>query len=112
VLYVAYAISLFLCFVTTGVTPLFGYIPRLQDKKFLSRFKPIVRRTIICGTAMIIAVVLSQFGIYKVIQYGYGYAGAIGAFAVVLPMLTVGVYKNRKFAKENQQATVANSDNP
>ena len=40
-------------------------------------------------------------GLDNIVKYGYGYCGYLGIFAIILPFLTIGVYKNRKFKKEN-----------
>mgnify|MGYP000800657483 CR=1 FL=1 len=37
----------------------------------------------------------------NIIKYGYGYCGYLGIAVVVVPFLTVGVYKNRKYIREH-----------
>ena len=40
-------------------------------------------------------------GLTNIIKYGYGYCGYLGIAVVVVPFLTVGVYKNRKYIREH-----------
>ena len=44
---------------------------------------------------------ISLMGLTNIIKYGYGYCGYLGIAVVVIPFLTVGVYKNRKYMKEH-----------
>ena len=44
---------------------------------------------------------ISLLGLTNIIKYGYGYCGYLGIAVVVIPFLTVGVYKNRKYMKEH-----------
>ena len=50
---------------------------------------------------------ISMAGLTNIIKYGYGYCGYLGIAVVVVPFLTVGVYKNRKYCKEH---TFANAE--
>ena len=40
-------------------------------------------------------------GLTNIIKYGYGYCGYLGIAVVVVPFLTVGVYKNRRYIHEH-----------
>ena len=44
---------------------------------------------------------ISMAGLTNIIKYGYGYCGYLGIAVVVIPFLTVGVYKNRKYIREH-----------
>ena len=44
---------------------------------------------------------ISMAGLTNIIKYGYGYCGYLGIAVVVVPFLTVGVYKNRKYCREH-----------
>ena len=44
---------------------------------------------------------ISMAGLTNIIKYGYGYCGYLGIAVVVIPFLTVGVYKNRKYCREH-----------
>ena len=47
---------------------------------------------------------ISMMGLTNIIKYGYGYCGYLGIAAVVVPFLTVGVYKNRRWFAEHGEA--------
>ena len=44
---------------------------------------------------------ISMAGLTNIIKYGYGYCGYLGIAVVVIPFLTVGVYKNRRYIREH-----------
>ncbi len=98
----AYQISLFLCLISTGVTTIFGMVNRFEDHKKLMFIKEKkIRRAFISFVIMVVAVLLSLTGLDNIVKYGYGYCGYLGIFAIIIPFLTIGVYKNRKFKKEH-----------
>lgn len=99
-----YQISLFLCLISTGVTTIFGMVNRFEDHKKLMFIKEKkLRRAFISFVIMVVAILLSLTGLDNIVKYGYGYCGYLGIFAIILPFLTIGVYKNRKFKKENPE---------
>lgn len=103
-LYYAYSISLFLCFVSTGVTSIYGLVPRFENAKALAGIKNVtLRRGVISFIAMAISMGVSLVGLSNVIKYGYGYCGIFGLFIIVIPMLTIGRSKNQKFLKEHPE---------
>ena len=53
---------------------------------------------------------ISMAGLTNIIKYGYGYCGYLGIAVVVVPFLTVGAYKNRKYCKEHAFANVNSED--
>ena len=65
--------------------------------------KPIVRRVIVSACVMILSMAVSMVGLSNIIQYGYGYCGYVGIVIIIIPFLTVGVYKNRKFIKAHPE---------
>ena len=101
----AYYICLFLCFISTGVSAVFGVATRFEAlpalKKAISSES--VRRTGISVLVMLISMGISLVGLTKIIRYGYGYCGYVGIAIIVVPFLTVGVYKNRKYASEHPE---------
>ncbi len=99
----AYNICLFLCFISTGVGAVFGVVNRFGELPALSRRIPNqkVRSLGLSLLVIVVAVVVSLAGLTNIIKYGYSYCGYLGIVVVILPLLTVGVYKNRKFAKEH-----------
>ena len=103
-LYWFYNIALFLCFVSTGVTTVFGVVARFENVRPLMKInKPIVRRVIVSACVMILSMAVSMVGLSNIIQYGYGYCGYVGIVIIIIPFLTVGVYKNRKFIKAHHE---------
>ena len=48
-----------------------------------------------------LSMTISLVGLTNIIKYGYGYCGYIGIAVIIIPFLTIGVYKNRKYLKEN-----------
>ena len=102
ILYYCYSISLFLCFVSTGVTCTYGLIPRFENVKALSGVKSVKGRNgIISAIVIIISMLLSLTGLVNLVKYGYAYCGYVAIVAVTVPMLTIGHYKNKKFEREN-----------
>lgn len=103
-LYWFYNIALFLCFVSTGVTTVFGVVARFENVRPLMKInKPIIRRVIVSACVMILSMAVSMVGLSNIIQYGYGYCGYVGIVIIIIPFLTVGVYKNRKFIKAHPE---------
>ncbi|MGB4438756.1 MAG: hypothetical protein WBJ13_05915, partial [Sedimentibacter sp.] len=104
--YWAYNISLFLCFISTGVTTIYGFVEKFEKIKVLSVInKVIVRRIIVSSFIMALSMGISLVGLDKIVKYGYGYMGYLGIAIIIVPFLTVGAYKNRKYLKENYNNT-------
>ncbi|HBD63335.1 MAG TPA: hypothetical protein DC038_02750, partial [Clostridiales bacterium] len=92
---------LFLCFISTGVTTIYGFVEKFEKTKILSTIKKvIVRRIIVACFIMAISMGISMVGLDSIVKYGYGYMGYFGIAIIIVPFLTVGAYKNRKFLKE------------
>lgn len=99
---VAYKISLFICLISTGVTCIFGLVNRFEDDRRLMFLNTRTKRRVFVACAiMLVAMAISLTGLSNIVKYGYGYCGYLGIFTIVIPFLTIGVYKNRKFKKEN-----------
>lgn len=103
ILLYAYSVSLFLCFVSTSVTSIYGMVTRFESNAFLTAkiSNTLVRRVTLSFLCVFISMGFSMVGLTNVIKYGYGYCGIIGLFIVVIPGLIVGHIKNKKFLKEN-----------
>lgn len=99
----AYNICLFLCFISTGVGAVFGVINRFGDMDALCRHIPSqnIRRLALSVFVIVLAVFVSLAGLTNIIKYGYSYCGYLGIAVVVVPFLTIGVYKNHRFQKEH-----------
>ena len=63
-----------------------------------------VRSAIVSAFIIILSMSISMVGLSNIIKYGYGYCGYLGIAVVVIPFLTVGVYKNRKYLKAHDGA--------
>lgn len=99
----AYNICLFLCFISTGVTTIYGFVEKFEKINMLSGIKNVfVRRIIVSCFIMILSMGISMVGLDKIIKYGYGYMGYLGIAIIIIPFLTVGAYKNRKYLKNNE----------
>ena len=99
---VVYAICLLVCLVSTGVTTTFGFVARFEKLPFLQKIKSAtVRSAVVSAFIIALSVSISVMGLTNIIKYGYGYCGYLGILVVVIPFLTVGVYKNRKYIAEH-----------
>ena len=105
----AYNICLFLCFISTGVTTIYGFVEKFEKIKILSGInKVIVRRIIVSSLIMMLSMGISMVGLDKIVKYGYGYMGYFGIAIIIIPFLTVGAYKNRKYLKEKHNTEAVN----
>ncbi|MDR1242999.1 MAG: hypothetical protein LBM00_09520 [Deltaproteobacteria bacterium] len=106
-LYWCYFVTLFLAFISTGVSCIFGMVARLENKIFTKSaglFANItMRRALISALVMLASVSLSLFGLTALVRYGYGLCGYIGIFAVILPILIIGTVKINRYKKEHPE---------
>ena len=103
ILVVLYGICLFLCLISSAVCVIYGFVARFENVQFLQKIQNIqYRRASVSAFIMILSMVISFAGLSNVVKYGYGYCGLIGIFIILLPLMTVGFYKNRKFIQEKQ----------
>lgn len=93
--YYFYSISLFLCFISTGVTTVYGVINRFENHSFLKKriTSTTVRRAVVAIIIMAISMAVSMVGLSNIIKYAYGYCGYLGIAIIIIPVLTVGHYK-------------------
>ena len=99
---VVYAICLILCLLSTGVTTTFGFVSRFEKITIFKNIKSsTLRCTIVSAFIIMLSMTISLVGLTNIIKYGYGYCGYIGIAVIIIPFLTIGVYKNRKYLKEN-----------
>lgn len=104
ILYWFYNIALLLCLISTGVTTIYGFVSRFSNLKVMEKInKPIIRRMISSIFCMGISMSVSMIGLSKIVKYGYGYCGYIGIFAIIIPFLTIGYYKNKKYISEDKK---------
>ena len=94
--------TLLLCLISTGVTTIFGFVARFEKLPVFSGIQSApVRSAIVSAFIIVLSMTISMAGLTNIIKYGYGYCGYLGIAVVVIPFLTVGVYKNRKYCKEH-----------
>lgn len=106
---VIYGICLLLCLISTGVTTIFGFVTRFEKLKIFKGIQSVtVRSAIVSAFIIILSMTISLAGLTNIIKYGYGYCGYLGIIVVVIPFLTVGVYKNRKYIKEHGDINALN----
>ena len=99
---VAYGICLVMCLVSTGVTITYGFVSRFENAPFYKSIEKKTTRNAISSVFIIaFSMGISLMGLTNIIKYGYGYCGYLGIAVVVIPFLTVGVYKNRKYMQEH-----------
>lgn len=101
---ITYTICLLLCLISTGVTTVFGFTARFEKLKVFSGIKSSPARCAIVSAAIIVlAMTVSLAGLTNIIKYGYSYCGYLAIAIIIVPFLTVGVYKNRRFIKEHPE---------
>lgn len=101
---VIYGICLLLCLISTGVTTTFGFVARFENHKAFKKIKSQrVRSAVVSAFIIILSMTISLVGLTNIIKYGYGYCGYLAIAIVVVPFLTVGVYKNKKYIKEHPE---------
>lgn len=101
---VVYSACLLLCLISTGVTTVFGFVARFEKLRVLRRVKSgPVRSAIVSAFIIILAMTVSLMGLTNIIKYGYGYCGYLAIAIVIVPFLTVGVVKNRRFLREHPE---------
>lgn len=99
---VIYGICLLLCLISTGVTTTFGFVARFENHKVFKKIKSQrVRSAVVSAFIIILSMTISLVGLTNIIKYGY--CGYLAIAIVVVPFLTVGVYKNRKYIKEHPE---------
>lgn len=92
-----YGITLILCLTSNGVTTTFAFVSRFENSKIFSKVEnPVKRRMAISAFIIILSMPISLVGLTNIIKYGHGYCVYLAIAIVVVPFLTVGVYKNRK----------------
>lgn len=84
---------------------IFGFVARFEKLRIFRGIKSApVRSTIVSAFIIVLSMTISMAGLTNIIKYGYGYCGYLGIAVVVIPFLTVGVYKNRKYCREHDFA--------
>ena len=99
-----YTVCLLLCLISTGVTTVFGFTARFEKLRIFHSIKSApVRCAIVSGAIIVLAMTVSLAGLTNIIKYGYGYCGYLAIAIIIVPFLTVGVYKNRAFVRAHPE---------
>ncbi len=100
---IVYSVFLFLCLVSTGVTTVFGFTARFSESRMVKGFSKneVIRSAIVSFFIICLSMTVSLVGLTNIIKYGYGYCGYLAIGIIVVPFLTVGVYKNRRYMKDS-----------
>ena len=108
VLIALYSILLFCAFISTCVTLIYTMIVRFEGKFFPKQIKSDKIRMFAVGVIVIgICMALSSLGLSGIIKYAYGYDGYLAILVVVIPVLTIGVKKNKQYAAEHPEVLEA-----
>lgn len=95
-----YGVCLLLCLISTGVTTTFGFVARFENLSLFRRIRSApARSAIVSAFIIVLSMTISLVGLSNIIKYGYGYCGYLAIAIVVVPFLTAGIYKNRKYIK-------------
>ncbi|MDO4977357.1 MAG: hypothetical protein Q4E53_08865 [Eubacteriales bacterium] len=97
-----YGLCLLLCLISTGVTTSFGFVARFSKLSIFDGMKSEAsKNALVSAFVIILSMFVSLVGLTNIIKYGYGYCGYLAIVIIVVPFLTVGVVKNRKYLAEN-----------
>ena len=102
---IAYSAFLLLCLISTGVTTVFGFTARFSETKCLKKVShnAVTRSAIVTLFIIIASMTVSVAGLTNIIKYGYGYCGYLAiAIIIIVPFLTVGYYKNKRYASDSE----------
>ena len=104
ILIALYSILLFCAFISTSVTLIYTMIVRFQGKFFVKQVKNEKVRMLAVGVIVVgLCMALSRLGLSNIIKFAYGYDGYLALAVVVIPVLTIGVKKNKKYAAEHPE---------
>ncbi|WP_418519701.1 hypothetical protein [Megasphaera sp.] len=101
---IAYSAFLLLCLISTGVTTVFGFTARFSETKCLKKVShnAVTRSAIVTLFIIIASMTVSVAGLTNIIKYGYGYCGYLAIAIIIVPFLTVGYYKNKRYASDSE----------
>lgn len=101
---IAYSAFLLLCLISTGVTTVFGFTARFSETKCLKKVShnAVTRSAIVTLFIIIASMTVSVAGLTNIIKYGYGYCGYLAIAIIIVPLLTIGYYKNKRYASDSE----------
>ena len=101
---IAYSAFLLLCLISTGVTTVFGFTARFSETKCLKKISrnTVTRSAIVTLFIISASMTVSVAGLTNIIKYGYGYCGYLAIAIIIVPFLTIGYYKNKRYASDSE----------
>lgn len=101
---IAYSAFLLLCLISTGVTTVFGFTARFSETKCLKKVShnAVTRSAIVTLFIIIASMTVSVAGLTNIIKYGYGYCGYLAIAIIIVPFLTIGRYKNKRYIADSE----------
>ena len=99
---IVYSAFLMLCLISTGVTTVFGFTARFSEINILKKIssRSVIRAAIVTAFIIIASMTVSIAGLTNIIKYGYGYCGYAAIAIIIVPFLTIGRYKNKRYAND------------
>ena len=99
---IAYSAFLLLCLISTGVTTVFGFTARFSETKCLKKISrnTVTRSAIVTLFIIIASMTVSVAGLTNIIKYGYGYCGYLAIAIIIVPFLTIGRARNKRYAAD------------
>lgn len=101
---IVYSGFLFLCLISTGVTTVFGFTARFSESDGVKRLssQKIVRSAIVSFFIICLSMSVSMVGLTNIIKYGYSYCGYLAIAIIIIPFLTIGRYKNKRYMQDSE----------
>ena len=110
-LIIVYSILLFSAFTSTCVTLVYTSILRFEPKFVPRLIKSVNIRKIIVGIIIIgLCMNLSFLGISNIVIHMYSYAGYIGIFGIIIPIIIIGNIKNKRITNERNHEIDKNDE--
>ncbi|WP_306536845.1 hypothetical protein [Megasphaera sp.] len=101
---IVYSAFLMLCLISTGVTTVFGFTARFSEINILKKIssRSVIRAAMVTAFIIIASMTVSIAGLTNIIKYGYGYCGYAAIAIIIVPFLTIGRYKNKRYANDKE----------
>lgn len=101
---IVYSAFLMLCLISTGVTTVFGFTARFSEINILKKIssRSVIRAAMVTAFIIIASMTVSIAGLTNIIKYGYGYCGYAAIAIIIVPFLTIGHYKNKRYASDKE----------
>jgi len=97
-----YTFALLLCLIISSSTAIFGFVEKFERAKVLGSIKSrTIRSAITAAFVIVFSMMIATFGLTDIIKYGYGYCGYFAIVSIIIPFLTIGHIKNKKYAEKN-----------